>query len=1531
MSSVLHVDIPRLKGKSVDSLIREHGEKKNLMELHTLLENTDTRTLLAILKSKLGRNDSVSFWSYLLEGLSFGYSSRDILNKRFSCVQCMLEGLQKVELRYKLSYDIIIRLCQYIPTFPSDQLITILELCIDGIRMGDRKFVCWKDLLPDVLNVLSEREQVIKDGIQMDGYELRENIIRSLMTMPWPKEIATPIADMLKELKLTNSEVTVVLSKFGGMIQSLNPTELPALSFQLFSLCTTSTEVITLLLAFEKYFHRFYYKKLFADMQSNSTDYDSIDTYSDNELREAEETILHHLNYCTQFKFGETQMYSVLKNFSSVPDLILTPFMLSSIISLSSTNREPESQCSNTSVLLNFLRNVINNNQHEEEMAKYSVWCRDTLQRKQVNLDYILTVLIDQNKQGQDVITPGLVSMAFTLLKTKNNGPLNSLAMHFFTKFIRKRFIFGKGVVKKLAEWMILEQDQYQFGECLLMLSVADSFTLSECDKTIKYIMESFLWLPGDQSMRMMSFILPLLKLSAVVRDAFIEVLRKAIISCSQDIRTMAIYGFCMILKQLNSSNSVRTQLSASSFCTQHSISTFSLMSQAMVNRPNCSRNFDMLTLEIVGQLRNCLSSNITMKRVLYENLQRGVELNPKLVPHVLQFIDCHFRSFFRVSHDKKDIEDYCILFERSVRSTTAKADELEVQDNIGLLIQLVSHCLANFQQFESEYNVSEIVRLLRLAVTKVINKDTYFEEESDNPQYTKTALVEEHMNFLEGLISYSLLASQPHNCTIQYILPLFKAHCKVSEKYKSYASLSTKQSQKNHRTNKVDGSTIKNLAINGSVVKNSKNPNMANIWDLPIIEKLLRLLHEDNVRFATSDITEPLRSNVVFVKYVLEVSAEKMEALRNEPEYKQLTHSRRTLKYLTDVTKILYERCIFRLRDMWSNFDKEVAALSCECFQQCLQSANAIYKKNFVEIYMKGFDFYAVNRNKQCPEVLHNIIDEFMEEDQSFDPSTLNRNSDDSNSYRDRILHALIQCLEVLYDNIMYEDRLSIVSYSWLFKFCQNYKVKSEHMSLVHKLLFTQRQKTHSGAFFDTIALQLCNIWGAISDELYKTKCPLHFTLKSLTVESAGSYFNYFCQAMLKQIDDVEHFIVKTNNINFKYRIITEDERDMCLSQLRSMERSICSQLLHISNALINVLNACIPLGSSTEQLLKLVMHHYVCLTNLAKHFLSSVQLSQVSLRSTKFEVLLRDIGKSLPKNIYGLITYIEANVIDKEQLHIKRSNTEIYRTKILRETKLLPKIVLHLETFSRFVIVLSKKTESRLAGFLHRGTVHDFRFRTDALKSSVERTLSHSSEISVDLSPDNISEEPTVSIQTKKNNKKQMNRNDGAKTDDEEKNESNCGHSNGEQTTNVKKGEKSLEVKTKLTKKAKSNCSNKVEKKSKRKLRSCESNGEFAIDDDMIGEQTKFSSRRRCQDNMEHNQLTGNEEDSEAQSSPTPENIEVLEHESNRDSVSQLYKNLTKINKKTKKRTHKEIDQIEPENRALLKKRRRCHSAKK
>lgn len=77
-------------------------------------------------------------------------------------------------------------------------------------------------------------------------------------------------------LKLTNTERFTVLNKFSGALQELSPMELPALCFQLFSMCNSAAQLIIPLLALEKYFHRNYYKRVFSDMCSNSTDFDSI-------------------------------------------------------------------------------------------------------------------------------------------------------------------------------------------------------------------------------------------------------------------------------------------------------------------------------------------------------------------------------------------------------------------------------------------------------------------------------------------------------------------------------------------------------------------------------------------------------------------------------------------------------------------------------------------------------------------------------------------------------------------------------------------------------------------------------------------------------------------------------------------------------------------------------------------------------------------------------------------------------------------------------------------------------------------------------------------------------------------------------------------------------------------------------------------------------------------------------------------------------------------------------------------------------
>lgn len=80
-------------------------------------------------------------------------------------------------------------------------------------------------------------------------------------------------------MPITKEERSKIVGKFAETFKELEPTELPPLANQLFSLTTTVPLVMMVLFSLQKYFHKFYYKKLFTDMESDSmTDADSIGT-----------------------------------------------------------------------------------------------------------------------------------------------------------------------------------------------------------------------------------------------------------------------------------------------------------------------------------------------------------------------------------------------------------------------------------------------------------------------------------------------------------------------------------------------------------------------------------------------------------------------------------------------------------------------------------------------------------------------------------------------------------------------------------------------------------------------------------------------------------------------------------------------------------------------------------------------------------------------------------------------------------------------------------------------------------------------------------------------------------------------------------------------------------------------------------------------------------------------------------------------------------------------------------------------------
>lgn len=95
----------------------------------------------------------------------------------------------------------------------------------------------------------------------------------------------------------------------------------------------------------------------------------------------------------------------------------------------------------------------------------------------------------------------------------------------------------------------------------------------------------------------------------------------------------------------------------------------------------------------------------------------------------------------------------------------------------------------------------------------------------------------------------------------------------------------------------------------------------------------------------------------------------------------------------------------------------------------------------------------------------------------------------------------------------------------------------------------------------------------------------------------------------------------------------------------------------------------------------------------------------------SSSFDQLMKAAGRSLSHKVYLMITYVE-----------EQQKPE----KVIREAKFLPKLVLGIETFNKYVIHLGKKTKFDFGSYLHIGRVRYFRIKSlqEALEQTMNRT---------------------------------------------------------------------------------------------------------------------------------------------------------------------------------------------------------------
>lgn len=222
--------------------------------------------------------------------------------------------------------------------------------------------------------------------------------------------------------------------------------------------------------------------------------------------------------------------------------------------------------------------------------------------------------------------------------------------------------------------------------------------------------------------MRMMTFIVPLLKISNLVRDYFIETLRKAMYQSDASTRQAAVHGFCVLLKELRNNNSARgpSGLAGSQF----SISGYSLMSQQhMDTANNPHRHFDMCVLEIVGILRKCFNQTYEIKKMLYDGLTNAVELNPKLTPHILLFLESHFREYICLADDAGtgSGSGVRIKFDKCVVEKCVDGiPTVQVWDHFGKLLQLVGRGIVKCDEHHLDFETEDLKKVLTTLIDRI-------------------------------------------------------------------------------------------------------------------------------------------------------------------------------------------------------------------------------------------------------------------------------------------------------------------------------------------------------------------------------------------------------------------------------------------------------------------------------------------------------------------------------------------------------------------------------------------------------------------------------------------------------------------------------------------------------------------------------------------------------------------------------------------------------------------------------------------
>ncbi|XP_076294996.1 Fanconi anemia complementation group I [Lasioglossum baleicum] len=1287
-------------------------------ELRAFIQDSNVEELTKIINHNVCKTDAPKIFDDILQAFP---DSEFYRSKRLKLIENTIGILEKTKIPTVHADAIVNRIIFDLPKHSKHNIVKLVDVCVIGIRDDNNKnneLLCWKDLLPALLEALENEKQIVHVDKEVSGSEYKLLIVKAICNYQWNTNHLPLLAKMFGEMALDKQDRQIVVRALCRALPDLSPNQVPPFAYQALKLCKNQDQRY-FFDALCKYFESSYAKALSTDDKDSM---ESIGIIGTKELADIESTVLYYVYQAVQL--DHESLKDFLRNLKCAcyaSKYILQPFMLAVLTSVSNIY---------TDQIFEILKLAIVNSSMDKEKRQSSAWLRQLLP-SDLNVIDIVRRIIDTSNKDRHMVLKGLIDLAFVLMSTSQKFKHNTVVLwntgaEIIREIIKKRHETVATVLQELVDKIVVSgTPMIHYTDCLKYACRELSVIILDHQIWIMTLLERLIFLPTVVADQVLFAILPLMHVSPNIRENLLLTLRKALYRKGIEKRQMAITGFLEMLKysKMHSLSNFRLSQRCNSSMYAVSSSSTSTLTQVTVEcgtqREKPTNEPDKtLCYEILDILKKSFTYEFEVRLHMYKGFYSIAAKNHEITEVVLNMLASHLNLY--LEKDENVLPP--IKFELCI---DVQETEIVLKEPIAELIfaiQKIYICMLSRKSNTSDKWHAILESLCtRMSATDLehFNLERGIDLSEDS---LKSQIKLQHLNM--AIVTYEALIAFRIG---QWFLEESSEICdSIGNLFKGYTqSIDFIKTQQSTKTKKPDGGKAKkNKDASHTTRKPVKSNNVkvpTSIMDLDAIHQCLSLLYSNKRSSSAQTQLVELRENRNFCCYILQTCEQLLQTTKPLKTDTGRVQSNSYVDVYIGIGGLLYEYFVLSLADVVEQ-DEQMTVLALQCFKEicyCMCTTFSTELPRFLNTILQSMsNFASGDINLQLQKVVLSLNDCFVE--------SVGQETDSNTKKKVSIL--LLQIMEQFAYKINFAEFNGEKVFECVKKVVQTKELEASVVAIVVQFLLRLEGYTQEyGETLNEICEKLCEKVGSIdgnqltSNEQYEI----------IHEETFELIYNVLNDCIKEKLNNASWLLLHLKAEDIIVRASgTIDE--IYNNSLRDKERNLCKQLSYLMQVLHTLTRTSIEPGPCTDITFKNLQYLYHLLGNLTKYFYAKSNEQNAAFQTVKFIQVIQLAGKPLKSAFYNLVTYLEEN---QNKLDSK-TDSHARRNKILRETKVIPRVVYEIEQFNKEVLLLGKRTGIPLENYMKHSVTRDFRIKNPQLVEGLEKmdtstlSLSHSEE---------------------------------------------------------------------------------------------------------------------------------------------------------------------------------------------------------